>query len=158
MTTASELSATLAEYRTGLEAELQLLAELRQLSGDQHEAGAARSVKQLSSINADRDRVMNALMAVEEKLKPFRQTLASNRAAIAGLDGYDDTIALHRKAEALVAEIVDGDRQTLAALENVESTRRLAHEMIEKGRASLSAYRRVILPESIPAALFNRKS
>ena len=33
-----------------------------------------------------------------------------------------------------------------------------AHEMIEKGRASLTAYRRVILPESIPAALFNRKS
>lgn len=154
----SELSATLAEYRTGLEAELQLLAELKQLSGDQQDAGETRSVTRLTSINIERDRVMNALMAVEEELKPLRQTLATHREDIADLEGYEDTIALHRQAEAMVAEIVDGDRQTLAALENVESTRRLAHEMIEKGRASLSAYRRVILPESIPAALFNRKS
>ena len=129
----SELSATLAEYRTGLEAELQLLAELKQLSGDQYDAGETRSVTRLTSINIERDRVMNALMAVEEELKPLRQTLATHREDIAGLEGYEETIALHRQAEAMVAEIVDGDRQTLAALENVESTRRLAHEMIEKG-------------------------
>lgn len=158
MTTVAELSATLAEYRTGLEAEMQLLADLKQLSGDQQEAGASRSVTRLTSINGERDRVMNALMAVEEQIKPLRQILATHREAIAGLDGYEETISLHRQAEALVAEIVDGDRRTLDALENVESTRRLAHEMIEKGRASLTAYRRVILPESIPAALFNRKS
>ena len=154
----SELAGTLEEYRLGLTAELQLLAQLKALSSDQLEAGAARSVKRLATINAERDRVMNALMAIEEDLKSLRQTLAVHRHEIADLDAYEETIALHRQAEALVSEIVDGDRQTLAALENVESTRRMAHEMIEKGRASLSAYRRVILPESLPAALFNRKS
>lgn len=154
----TELAAILEEYRLGLTAELQLLAQLKALSKDQLEAGAARSVKRLAAINAERDRVMNALMAIEEDLKSLRQTLAVHRQEISGLDGYEETIALHRKAEALVSEIADGDRQTLAALENVESTRRMAHEMIEKGRASLSAYRRVILPESLPAALFNRKS
>ena len=158
MTSALELTETLVEYRSGLEAELKLLEQLKRLSGDQHDAGRTRQVARLSSINAERDEVMNALMAMEEKLKPLRQTLATNREEISGLDGYRETIALHRRAEALVSAIVDGDRETLTALEKVEDTRRLAHEMIEKGRASLTAYRRVILPESLPAALFNRRS
>ena len=158
MTTEAQLAETLVEYRRGLEAELQLLASLKQLSGDQHDAGQTREVAKLATLNAERDRVMNALMAVEEKLKPLRQVLATHRKEISGLAGYEETIALHRKAEALVSQIIDGDRQTLDALESVESTRRLAHEMIEKGRASLTAYRRIILPESIPAVLFNRRS
>ncbi len=158
MNTPSELAGMLAEYRTGLEGELRLLAQLRQLSSDQHEAGHASEMARLGAINTERDRVMNALMAIEETLKPLRHTLATRRKAIATLPGYADTIALHRKAEALVREIVDGDRRTVAALEKVEGTRRLAHEMIDKGRASLRAYRRVVLPESIPAALFSRRS
>lgn len=158
MSTAPALSETLTEYHTGLKAELRLLTRLKQLSDAQHEAGQTSEVTRLAEINAERDRVMNALMAIEERLKPLRQALAERRQEIVALPGYAETIALHRRAEALVVEIVDGDRQTVEALEKVESTRRLAHEMIEKGRASLSAYRRVVLPESIPAALFNRRS
>lgn len=158
MSTASELSERLTEYHTGLKAELRLLAQLKQLSDAQHEAGQTSEVSRLAEINAERDRVMNALMTIEERLKPLRQTLADRRHEIAALPVYAETIDLHRKAEAMVLEIVDEDRQTVAALEKVESTRRLAHEMIEKGRSSLSAYRRVVLPESIPAALFNRRS
>jgi len=155
---AAELTEKLTEYHTGLEAELHLLAQLKQLSAAQQDAGQSSEVARLAAINAERDRVMNALMAVEEKLKPLRQILADRRQEIAALPGYSETIELHRKAEALVLEIVEGDRQTVSALEQVESTRRLAHEMIEKGRASLHAYRRVVLPESIPSALFNRRS
>ena len=158
MSAVTELSETLAEYHTGLEAELRLLRQLKRLSNAQHEAGQTSEVTRLNEINAERDRVMNALMAIEEKLKPLRQTLADRRREIVSLPGYAQTIELHRQAEGLVLEIVEGDRQTVAALEKVESTRRLAHQMIEKGRASLNAYRRVVLPESIPAALFNRRS
>ena len=137
MNTPSELADMLAEYRTGLEGELRLLAQLRQLSSDQHEAGHASEMARLGAINTERDRVMNALMAIEETLKPLRHTLATRRKAIATLPGYADTIALHRKAEALVREIVDGDRRTVAALEKVEGTRRLAHEMMTRdGRRS----------------------
>lgn len=158
MSVTAELTERLAEYHIGLEAELRLLDQLKRLSTAQHEAGQTSEVTRLAAINAERDRVMNALMAVEEKLKPLRQILAERRQEIAALPGYAETIELHRKAEELVLEIVEGDRQTVTALEQVESTRRLAHEMIEKGRASLHAYRRVVLPESIPAALFNRRS
>ena len=158
MNRTSDLPETLTEYHTGLKAELRLLARLKHLSEAQQAAGQTSEVTRLGEINAERDRVMNALMTIEERLKPLRQTLADRRQEIVSLPGYTETIELHRKAEALVLEIVEGDRQTVAALEKVESTRRLAHEMIEKGRASLSAYRRVVLPESIPAALFNRRS
>ena len=152
------LSKMLAEYHNGLEAEVQLLAQLKRLSNAQHVAGESSDVHRLKAISAERDELMNALMAIEEKLKPLRQILAAARQEMATLPGYAQTIALHRKAETLVVQITDDDRETVAALEKVESTRRLAFEMINKGQTSLEGYRRVVLPESLPAALFNRRS
>ncbi len=152
------LAETLAEYHNGLEAEVRLLTQLKRISNAQHDAGESSDVHRLTAISAERDDLMNALMAIEEKLKPLRQRLADGRQEVTTLPGYSQTTALHKKAEALVVEITDDDRETVAALEKVESTRRLAYEMISKGQTSLEGYRRVVLPESLPAALFNRRS
>ena len=158
MTGARALADVLAEYHTGLESELELLTRLKQLSDAQQCAGQSREVHHITAIGEERDTLMSALLTIEKKLRPLRQTLASRRDEASTLPGYPDTMSLHRAAESLVQEIAEGDRQTVAELETVEGTRRMAYEMINRGQASLEGYRRVVLPESLPAALFNRRS
>ena len=155
--TRAALADTLIAYRAGLEAELRLLERLRRLSDAQQGVGAEINPAHVTAVMAKRDRLMDGLVAIEDELRPMRQVLSTRRADASALTGFGETVALHRRAERLVAEIVEGDQQTRSALEGAEAARRLAHEMIEKGRSTLSAYRRVIRPTSIAASLVDRR-
>jgi hypothetical protein len=100
---------------------------------------------------------MAGLVAVEHDIKPVRLQLWSERARASRLAGFDELIALHRKAGELVARIMSSDAATMEGLREAELARRFAAQTIETGEATLAAYRKVISPPLPSAALFGRR-
>jgi len=144
-------------YRSGLEAELRLLKQLKRISDKQSESRVEPAASRARPLVETRDRLMQGLMALEEEIRPMRRIITEQLDVAAQLSGFEKTVLLHREAEQLIVEVIESDQQTLAALENAEQTRRLAQQMVEKGRTTLSAYRRVVTPTPTPASIVIRR-
>ena len=155
--TGPTLSETLGAYRTGVEAELQLLEQLRNLFRDQASTSDEPALSRVLAQTEARDRLMNKISALEETVRPMRQRLAAHKAAAIELPLFENTVALHLRARHLIAEIEERGQRTLSALEAADRRRRLAGEMVDKGKTTLSAYRRVVSPTRIPASLITRE-
>ena len=78
-------------------------------------------------------------------------------AQIGALPGYQDVAARHREAAHLVNDILAVDQQSLSALADAELARRSAMASLERGEATLAAYRRVLAPPVASATLFDRR-
>lgn len=155
--TAAELAELLNAYAPGLEAELALLRQLKQLADAQQDASSDHDLARLSSIADERERTMAGLVRIEHELKPIRYALAANRETAAALPRFNDVVALHRQATDLVSTIIGTDRQSLQALQEAEASRRAAAKAIEAGENTLAAYRRVIAPPAVGATLVKRR-
>ena len=151
-----DLQTMLAEYRSGLEAELALLRQLDVLSARHAAAVESGDVAALRSVHEARDGVMRGLVSVEHDMVSLRAELAANRAQLAHLREFQSVVALHNEAAAMVNRIIASDKQSMAALEQAEIARRSAATAMEKGETTLQAYRRVITP-SVNSTLVNRK-
>ena len=145
--TADELARHLSSYAAGLEAELSLLRQVRRLSDAQREAGREHDLARLHTIADDRDRLMRGIVTIEHEIRTSRQLLAEHRDVASALDGYTEVVALHRIAGTLVNEIISSDGETMAALREAETARRLASQALEAGENTLAAYRRVVSPD-----------
>jgi hypothetical protein len=151
-----DFHAMLAEYRSGLDAELALLRQLDALSIRQRAAVTEGNAGVLRDVHAARDSVMRSLVDVEHDLAPLRAVLAGERLQLAGLREFQTVAALHAEAAAMVNRIIASDAQSKAALEEAELTRRSTAMAMEKGGTTLQAYRRVITPAA-NATLVNRR-
>jgi hypothetical protein len=151
-----DLQTMLAEYRSGLEAELALLRRLDGLSAQQQAAVASSDVAALRSVHEARDGVMRSLVNVEHDMVTLRADLAANRAQLAHLREFQAVVALHNEAAAMVNRIIASDTQSMAALEQAEIARRSAATAMEMGETTLQAYRRVITP-AVNSTLVNRR-
>ena len=144
--TATSLAELVAAYRSGLLAELTLLERLRELAVRQHEARRAEDLAVLTAIADQREETLAGLVQVEHHLRPMREALSAERPRAVSVPGFAEVVALHRRAGALVNEILSSDRETVAALREAERARRAAAQAMEKGSATLAAYRRVVAP------------
>jgi hypothetical protein len=154
--TPAELGHALQEYRAGLEAELALLHQLERVST----AGVdpRQSDDLTSTARADeRERLMASLVSLEHQLRPLREALAPHRDSLRALPLFGPVAALHHEAGDLVARILAADSRSLEALRAAELARRSAATSVERGEATLAAYRRVVAPHHDGARIVNRR-
>ncbi len=138
--TLDEIARLIEQYRAGIEAELQLLRQLADVSSHQHSVTAAGDFGSFSKAADDRDRIMRMLVTIEEGLRDVRLTLSDNRDVAMRIKGFDEVMTLHRDAAALVGSILNADQASLSALADAELARRSAVASLEKGETTLAAY------------------
>src|SRR4051812_14561682 len=115
--TRRHLADTLARYRAALEAELELLRHVQQLSADQQAATRRQDSERLHHIAGERTRLMAALVPTKPAARAARAPRADHRLEAACLPGFAQVSTLHRTAAALVSEIAVTDQDTMAALQ-----------------------------------------
>ncbi|MFN7977169.1 MAG: hypothetical protein U0P30_03480 [Vicinamibacterales bacterium] len=155
--TDAELRDGLAQFRAGLEAEIGLLEQLVQVSARQRGESERRDFDRLGLAGAERDRLTQALVAIETGLTELRRRLAVHRERTMHLPGYGDVVALRQQASALVARILATDEQSMQSLADAELARRAAVASLEQGETTLAAYRRVLTPTLAQASLVDRR-
>ncbi len=143
--TTPDLTRLIDEYRAGLEAEIAILRQLEETAGRQHAASTARDVDALCQAADERDRLMAALVTVEQQLRPVRRSLSEAKDAARHLPGYAEAVELHRAAIALVTDILRTDSSSVEALAAAELARRDLARAMEQGETTLAAYRRVMM-------------
>ena len=154
--TRSELGQALSQYRAGLEAEISLLHQLSALpTGDN--GSATLSAAELSALADDRDRVMANIASIEQDLMPLRAMLSAARALVRETADFAAVTQLHQQARALVSTMLESDRLALDALRTADRARRFAADEVEKGEATVAAYRRVVSPPLEGARIVDRR-
>ena len=138
------LGALIDQYRAGLEAEIPILRRLHRIAGTQRESTSVHDLDGLHLAADERDRLMAALVNVEGPLRQIRKALSEARAQARLLPGYEDALALHAEAVALVSQILKTDEESVEALAKAELARRDAARAMEQGETTLAAYRRVM--------------
>lgn len=154
--TPDDAARLLAQYRAGLDAQLNLLHQLSAVARRQHEVTAASDFETFSRAADERDAIMRSLVTIEDGLRPVRQQLAAHRAIAADLPGYGAVVARHREASDLVNTILATDQQSMSALADAELARRSAMASLERGESTLAAYRRVLSPPVSSAKLVDK--
>lgn len=150
------LASSLLEYRSGLERELGLLGELLHLATRQRDRLQAGDLPALPALVEARFRVMSALSAIEDRLRPVREAIVQRIEDARRLPGFDALVRLHREAEGLVTAIQLADRAMLCDLETAGVARREAAQALETGEATLAAYRKVLAPAPGSATIVDR--
>jgi hypothetical protein len=154
---AADLASVLEQYRAGLEAEIALLQQLHAIAGRQRERTAARDFEQFAIESDARDRLTRSLVNIEQGLRAIRDSLIVGRADLVGLPAYQSVMALRDTAAEVVASIQATDQHSMKALADAELARRAAVSSLERGETTLAAYRKVIAPPVLGAALLNRR-
>ena len=155
--TRDELIRLVEQYRAGIDAELQLLRQLTEIAHRQRSETTTRNLAGLGDAADERDAIMRSLVMIEEGLRGVRQILTEHRDVTSALPGYPEVAARHREAAHLVNDILAVDQQSLSALADAELARRSAMASLERGEATLAAYRRVLAPPVASATLFDRR-
>jgi len=154
--TPGEVERLLEQYRSGLNAELQLLRQLSTLALQQRASTESREFERLATEGDVRDRVTHELVALEEGLADLRHRIGAVRALAASLPAYQAIVSLRREAADLVSKVLSVDQESLKALSDGETARRAALASLEKGETTLAAYRKVLTPPAEHAAIVDR--
>src|SRR5262249_28120314 len=150
------LTTPLEQYRLALEAQFALLGRLRAIALRQQELASGDDMRALEAAADERDRLMAGVLEIEQQLQEVRALLGGQRAAVQRLPGFAEVVALHKKVTETVAEVLETDRDSIRALEQVMAARRLAAQALEHGESTLAAYSRLTAqPRS--ATLVNRR-
>lgn len=155
--TRDELDQLLAQYRTGLDAEMLLLQQLSSLAERQRASTEARNFERLSADSDQRDRVTRDLVALEDGLTEIRHRLATVKMQAAPLPAYREIVDMRRQAAELVSRVLSVDQESLKSLADGEMARRAAMASLEKGETTLAAYRKVLTPPVDHAAIVDRR-
>ena len=155
--TTDELVRLLDQYRAGLEAEMALLQQLAGVAERQHAGTAEGDFARFHHAGDERDRIMQSLVTIEAGLREVRQHLTEHRDQASQLPGFEQVVALHKRAAALVNDILSADHESLESLADAEMARRSVVAGIERGETLLAAYRRVLTPQVASAKLVNRR-
>ena len=147
----------LADYRTGLDAELLLLSELGDLAERQHALPHPADPDSLTSLAHARERHLAALTALEHHVQPLRQQIAAALPEFRQLPGFAGVAERHRRASELVEQIQRLDEESLAVLQRADVERRAAAQSLETGEATLAAYRRILQQPQPSAGLFTQR-
>jgi hypothetical protein len=138
------LTTLLAQYRSGLEAQMVLLRRLQIASAKQRDAAAAQDFELLHLASDERDSLMAGLVTIENQIREVRATLKKRRKDAQALPGYREAVELHSQALRLTQDILRTDDEATEALQQAEQIRRAAAKAVEQGETTLTAYRRVM--------------
>jgi hypothetical protein len=155
--TADELVRLIAQYRAGIEAELNLLHRLAGIAAEQRAVTGAGDFGAFTAAADERDAIMRSLVTIEGGLRQVRVELTEHREMASMIQGFEEVVALHREAAQLVGSILSTDQASLSALADAELARRSAVVSLERGETTLAAYRRVLAPPVASATLVNRR-
>jgi hypothetical protein len=155
--TLDELARMLAQYSAGIEAELQLLNELADISKEQHNVSASGDLAAFERVADTRDRITAGLVTIEDDLRGIRKQLTDHRDLAMQIPSFEAVAARHRQAAQLVNDILLTDQQSMAALADAELSRRSAVASLERGETTLAAYRRVLSPPVASAKLVDTR-
>ena len=153
----ADLETALADYRTGLDAELQVLAQLESIAMRQHALPQPLPGDALTRLGGERGRHLATLNGLEQQLEPLRAIVASQLDVARVLPGFDGVADRHRRAAEYVTTIMRLDAESLQALQRADQDRRAAAHDLEAGEVTLAAYRRVLQQPQPSAALFNQR-
>jgi hypothetical protein len=153
----ADLATALADYRTGMDAELQVLAQLESIATRQHALPHPPPAEVLTSLGLERERHLTALTGLEQQLQPLRALVAAHLELARTLPGFTGVAERHRRAGEYVATIMRLDGESLEALQRADQERRAAAHDLEAGEATLAAYRRVLQQPQPSAGLFNER-
>ncbi len=151
-----DLARAVVQYRAGLDAEMVLLRQLAHVADRQHAVTQDGDLAVFHDAADERDRLMHGLVTIEAGLRDLRQQLTEHREQASKVKGFDEVVALHHEAAALVNTILTTDRDSLSSLADAELARRSAVAGIERGETTLAAYRRVLTPTVASATLVDR--
>ena len=154
--TPDEAERLLAQYRAGIDAQLNLLRQLADIARRQREVTAAADFEAYGRVADDRDAIMRSIVTLEDGLRTLRQELTIHRDVASQLDRYAEVVARHRDATDLVNAILSTDQQSISALADAELARRSAMASLERGESTLAAYRRVLSPPVSSARLVDK--
>ena len=150
----ADLVTVLADYRTGLDAELPLLAALNDVATRQRALPHPPAADDLATLGAERERHLAALIALEQQIAPLRAHIAAHLDDARQLPGFAGVADRHRRVGQLVAHIMELDAESLEVLRQADQDRRAAAQDIEAGEATLAAYRRTLQQPQSSAGLF----
>ena len=91
--TPDELVRLLQQYRAGLEAELTLLHQLREVSDRQQTVTREGNFTAFDEAADGRDAIMRSLVTLEEALRGVRQTLVEHREQAMHIEGFESVAA-----------------------------------------------------------------
>jgi hypothetical protein len=151
------LADALGRYAAGLDAELAILRQLDMLATRLNAWPVPTNTDALHREADERSRLLQALVVLEEDLRPLRARLADAHAIAKRLPGFSTVAARHRDAAAMVARILAVDSRSLDVLRQAEREQRQAVQAIEAGEATLAAYRRVVSPPPTSAAIVDER-
>lgn len=154
MTTPAALDSALASYSAGIDAEMELLRELQQMSDRQKAASAGDDLESLRQLGEARARVMEALLNLDAELLPFRGLVTAHLDLARTRPGFEGAARRHQVARELVGAILECDATTVARITEDAATRRDLAHTLEVGGATLAAYRRIIAPPPTQASIF----
>jgi hypothetical protein len=155
--TDDQLARLIDLYHAGLEAERTVLRQLEHVAELQRDVTLARDFEAFHAAADTRDRLTRSLVTLEEGLRPIRQALEQHQDRARLLAGFSGAAALHQATAGQVARILANDRESLDALAEAEVARRTVLASLERGEATLTAYRRALSPPVAGAVLMDRK-
>ncbi len=141
---AEELSEVLVDYGAGLDAALQLLTQLEGVAARQRALPSQSPPDTLTTIVAERQRLLDNLLVLEGRLRPLREFVSAHLDAARQVPGFEVVAERHRTAAEAVARIMHVDRESLAALQEADTRRRADAQTVETAGATLAAYRKVL--------------
>lgn len=153
----AELATVLADYRTGLDAELQILSALEDTAIRQRSLPHRASAEALSALAEVRQQQLTALAALEQQLLPLRQRLNADLDTARQMPGFAGIADRHRRLQELIASVTRLDEESLEMLSRAENERRAAAHSLDTGEATLAAYRRLLQQPQPSAGLFTQR-
>lgn len=155
--TRQELELALGEFQAGLETELVLLQQLKDLAQRQRDASDARDYDAFHVVSDRRDQLTTRLLEVEAALAPTRARLQAEDRDAFDVPGYDRVQTLKRASEDLVSETLACDRAAMKVLADAEMARRAALASLAQGETTLAAYRRVLAPSDANSLMVDQR-
>jgi hypothetical protein len=144
-------------YTAGLDAEIALLQQVEALAAEQRAVWARDELLPLGALATRRAALMHDLAAVEARIAPLQERLRSDLERALRTPGYGAAEARRQDAQTLIYRLMAADRKLLTDLEtSLESRRRDSHDL-DTGNATLAAYRRVVVPTVVSAAVFDQR-
>ena len=153
----ADLAILLADYRTGLDAELQVLSGLEDTAIRQRALPGHPAPEELTALAQVRQQQLAALAGLEQQLLPLRQRLAADVDAARELPGFAGVVERHRRVQDLIASINRMDDESLEVLRQAEEERRATAHSLDTGEATLAAYRRLLQQPQPSAGLFTQR-
>lgn len=153
----AELATVLADYRTGLDTELQILSALEDTAIRQRALPHRASAEDLGALAGIRQQQLTALHTLDQHLLPLRQRITADLDAARQLPGFAGIIERHHRMQTLIASITRLDDESLEVLKQAEEERRAAAHSLDTGEATLAAYRRLLQQPQPSAGLFTQR-